>query len=64
MGDTMKAISDDIKDYLALCEKYGEKAVRTNDRWAFPDAYSKHAEGLRERDRREQEQASADRKKP
>ena len=50
MGDLMKAISEDIDAYVALCEKYGER-VREKD--SSPDCYGKHAKKLRDRNEKE-----------
>lgn len=43
MGSILSAISDDIDDYLWLCEHFGEKPEC--DGWG-PDPYGKHAKRL------------------
>jgi hypothetical protein len=49
----MSAISDDMDAYVRRCEKYDEE-IQHKDR--YPDCYSKHAEELKERERREIEE--------
>lgn len=53
MGSIMSAIRDDIDEYEALCEKYGEKVQRkpTVQGVMLPDAYSEHADALKFRAR-------------
>ena len=40
MGDSFKAISEDIKEYESRCRRFGEKVVYVDGR---PDVYGKHA---------------------
>lgn len=58
MGSIMSAISDDIDEYEALCEKYNEK-IRYSV--GGPDCYGEHARLLKERQRREWENERATR---
>lgn len=40
MGDSFKAISEDIKEYESQCRRFGEKVVYVD---GGPDVYGKHA---------------------
>lgn len=40
MGDSFKAISEDIEEYESQCRRFGEKVVYVDGR---PDVYGKHA---------------------
>ncbi|GEM_PF-2682619 len=65
MSDMMKAIDDDIDDYKRLCDKYGEKVRYGSVRWGrghtqLPDCYGKHAESLKERERKENAKMSGE----
>lgn len=53
MGSIMSAIRDDIEEYEALCEKYGEKVQRkpTAQGVPLPDCYGAHAGQLKFRAR-------------
>jgi hypothetical protein len=53
MGSIMSAIRDDIDEYEALCEKYGEEVQRkpTVQGIMLPDAYGEHADALKFRSR-------------
>ncbi len=53
MGSIMSAIRDDIEEYEALCEKYGEKVSYkpTAQGVQLPDCYGDHAAQLKFRSR-------------
>ena len=51
MGDILKAIYDDTKDYLVLCSMYGEKPIADKN---GVDPYSQHAQKLKDREYEEQ----------
>jgi hypothetical protein len=50
MGSIMSAISDDIDEYVRLCEKYNEKVQYSS---GSADCYGEHARKLKERNRSE-----------
>ncbi len=53
MSNSLKAIDDDVEDYLYLCKKYKEKPETTltpgGQEWADP--YGNHAAKLRAKER-------------
>lgn len=51
MTDIASAVNDDIKEYMALCKKYNESVLYSEDGW--PDCYGEHARKLQDRRREE-----------
>lgn len=56
MSDLMSAIRDDMDEYESLCHKYGEEIQYSKDAYNYRmvDCYGKHAEELKEKNRKEQ----------
>lgn len=52
MGDILKAISNDIDEYMELCQRFGEAVQHKDD---SPDCYGTHAKSLKKRARDEDE---------
>lgn len=46
MGSIMSAIRDDIEEYEALCERYGERPQYS---YGSADCYGEHAKELKKR---------------
>jgi hypothetical protein len=51
MGSILSAIDDDMDDYVALCERFGEQPQRAPDAYVnlLLDCYGAHAKELRKR---------------
>lgn len=51
MGDSMKAISEDIAEYEELCARHGKSVAMTRDAHGhlLPDCYGAHARSLKAR---------------
>jgi hypothetical protein len=50
MSNILKAISEDIEEYIYLCKKYGEKVQYVD---YGEDCYGEHASKLKQRQREE-----------
>lgn len=58
MSDLMKAIADDIEEYLKLCSYFNEEPQR--DPFGEYDCYCGHAKGLKNRFKEEENMSSGD----
>lgn len=64
MGSIISAIHDDINEYVALCEHFGEKIQYSPDHYGrqLEDCYGAHATELKERQRVEASAKAAQRR--
>jgi hypothetical protein len=55
MGDIRSKVHDDIEEYRALCELYGEKPQKSKDAYGnmLLDPYGPHARELKQRRQQE-----------